>query len=239
MKPAVARLIHTFGRLYNGYEIEGAEHIPDSSGAIFVTYHAPMPIDGLYFMAEYYRRHFERRGRHFYAAGDRILFRVPPVRALARSLSVIQGDYDSIREVLRAGHFVGLMPGGMREAIKGNDKRYQLLWGGRLGFARLAIETGAPLIAGFSTNGDDIFRTPFSGARPLQWVYDHSRVPLVAWVGPFPVRVRTILAPPIHPRPGEPAERLRDRVKETLSGLIATHQRSRGLGESLAERARA
>ncbi|GIY91102.1 hypothetical protein CEXT_119141 [Caerostris extrusa] len=51
----------------------------------------------------------------------------------------IFGIFSTLRPVLKEGHLVALAPGGVMEAQFG-DEEYSLIWGKRIGFAKVAIE---------------------------------------------------------------------------------------------------
>lgn len=47
---------------------------------------------------------------------------------------------------MRRGELVMVFPGGAREVNKRKNERYKLVWKNRLGFARLAIQHGYPIV---------------------------------------------------------------------------------------------
>jgi 1-acyl-sn-glycerol-3-phosphate acyltransferase len=58
---------------------------------------------------------------------------------------------------MSAGEPVLVFPGGAREVFKRRGQRYQFLWGNRLGFARMAIEHGYPVVPFAAVGGDDTY----------------------------------------------------------------------------------
>jgi 1-acyl-sn-glycerol-3-phosphate acyltransferase len=50
-----------------------------------------------------------------------------------------------------------VFPGGAREVYKRRDQRYQLLWGRRTGFARMAIAAGCPIVPFAAVGAEDRF----------------------------------------------------------------------------------
>ena len=56
-----------------GYEIYGANHVPDESPALLIIYHRTIPMD-FYFLKSIY---YIEKHRHIHAVTDNILFRVP------------------------------------------------------------------------------------------------------------------------------------------------------------------
>jgi 1-acyl-sn-glycerol-3-phosphate acyltransferase len=50
-----------------------------------------------------------------------------------------------------------VFPGGSREVNKRRGQQYQLLWRERIGFARLAIKHGYPIVPFAAVGADDMF----------------------------------------------------------------------------------
>ena len=235
---ALAGTVDRFGRLWNAYEVHGVEHIPDGP-CLLVAYHGLMPLDGWYLLARLYRDH----GIEVHGLADRWLFRVPGLSQIVRTGLAIPGDPESAHSQLRDGHKLLVSPGGVREAIAGRSWHYRVHWRNRLGFARLALRAGVPLVPVFGENVEELYRAPGIHTRPFQDFYERMRWPLVPLVGlgplPFPVKVRTWIGPPVVPAPEETPEQLRDRTREALQALMDAHQPRRPrLLRALVERLR-
>jgi 1-acyl-sn-glycerol-3-phosphate acyltransferase len=220
----IAKIITTFGRWYNGFESFGDEHIPSTGPALVVFYHGLMPLDAWYFGLNYYLK----TGRLIRGLGDRWLFKAPGMKQLVRAVGGVEGRPQVALQMLKDGHLVGVSPGGVREAISGTENNYKLIWGKRLGFAKLAIEANVPIIPGFTKNVEEIYRAPFAGTPLFQAIYEATRLPLVPFLGlgplPFPAKLITYIGEPIHPKPGETPESLKQRTQEALEQLIMKYQ---------------
>ena len=83
-----------------------------------------------------------------------------------------------------------ILPGGAREAMFG-DENYHLLWGERIGFAKVALEAKAPIIPIFTKNCREAFRTISFGRNLLLKLYEMIRLPCVPMYGGFPVKLIT------------------------------------------------
>jgi 1-acyl-sn-glycerol-3-phosphate acyltransferase len=81
----------------------------------------------------------------------------PGLRRLAGAVGVVDGNQDNAERLLEAGELLLVLPGGLREAVKPRELRYQLLWGQRYGFVRLALRQRAPLIPLACVGADDLF----------------------------------------------------------------------------------
>lgn len=140
--------------LYHGYEICGLEHLPKNGNALLIYYHGAIPIDMYYFVARVYLK-FDRL---IYTVGDRFLFKfVPGWKIIAQALKVSPGTVKSCTETLNRGNILAISPGGVYEAQFGNNY-YELLWQQRMGFAKVAIESKAPIIPMFTENLREGFR---------------------------------------------------------------------------------
>lgn len=140
-------------QLYHGYEICGLEHLPKDGPALIIYYHGAIPIDMYYFVA----RVQLKLDRLIYTVGDRFLFKLPGWKIIAQALKVSPGTVKSCTETLNRGNLLAISPGGVYEAQFGNSN-YELLWQNRMGFAKVAIESKAPIIPMFTENLREGFR---------------------------------------------------------------------------------
>lgn len=97
------------------------------------------------------------RGVRVRPLGDHLHFQVPGWRNLAKSYGVVDGTPAECARLMRRGEVLLVFPGGSREASKRHGEQYRLVWGDRLGFARLAIEHGAALVPFAQVGADDAF----------------------------------------------------------------------------------
>lgn len=137
--------------------------------------------------------------RRVWVLGEHAWWRVPFLRRLAASLGVVDGTPENADRLLQRDELVLVLPGGLREAVKPHQLRYQLLWGQRYGFVKLAIRNGAPLVPLASLGTDELF--DFVGnayERGARWFGRAIPVPLPRRILPIPRRVR------IHFAIGEP-----------------------------------
>jgi 1-acyl-sn-glycerol-3-phosphate acyltransferase len=81
----------------------------------------------------------------FVAARSRIERAFPWAQRIKEVCGLIDPGEESCVAALEAGHQLLLMPGGQRECQPSRDF-YRLRWQDRLGFARLAVRTGAPIV---------------------------------------------------------------------------------------------
>ena len=98
------------------------------------------------------------RGVHVRGMADHFHFVLPLWRTLVASKGAVPGTRENCAALLAGGQPVLVFPGGAREVYKRRNQRYQLLWGQRTGFARLAIAAGCPIIPFAAVGAEDRFR---------------------------------------------------------------------------------
>jgi 1-acyl-sn-glycerol-3-phosphate acyltransferase len=183
-------------------------------------------------------------------------------RVAIRGLGVggmVRGTRDNVRALMRDRQTILVFPGGSREVNKRRGQQYQLLWRERIGFARLAIEQGYPIVPFAAVGADDMLDVIVDQRTP---VYGQLAVLYEKLVGfPTPPLVRGVGLTPI-PRPerlyfwfGEPmattrfsaydddtaaARALRDDVRRTILDAIQLlrDERDRDPHRSLVNRLR-
>jgi 1-acyl-sn-glycerol-3-phosphate acyltransferase len=219
----VRLIVGPFVRIWYRLRIFGAEHIPQTGAAIIAPNHKSL-YDS-FFIAMATKRHLRFMGKSelFEGAWGRLLVRLGafPVRRG-------QADEDALetaRVILRQGGLMSLFPEGTRFRDPATLTRP------RRGAARLAIETGSPLVPSAITGTERLFWGPF----------------------PRPRRVQVSFAPAIpsdqlEATPEAAAELIEDRVWPEVErefgrllarpGVIAAGLAALGLGGSLAYRAR-
>src|SRR5688500_12734740 len=175
MRRIVLPLIEALFRILFAYDCFGEENLPPTGPAVVAANH-PSYLDPVLLSLQI------RRPIHFMAWDA--LFRVPFLGALRRGFGAFPVDvrrgkgreaYEKAKALVVAGNVVGIFPEG---------KRSQAGWmepGLREGAARLAFETGAPLVP-----------ATIAGAFRA-WPYFKAL--------PSPARIRVRFHEPIDPRP--------------------------------------
>ncbi|XP_050030671.1 DGAT1/2-independent enzyme synthesizing storage lipids [Dermacentor andersoni] len=220
------------GRVWHGYEVQGIENIPDTGGALLVYYHGALPLDYYYLVASC----LLHKRRLIRGVGDRFLFMVPGFKILTEVFKVSPGTVQSCAQVMRDGNLLAIAPGGVLEAQFG-DERYRLLWKKRLGFAKAAIEARVPIVPVFTENIREAFRAVAFGRGLFKRLYDRTRLPIVPIYGGFPVKLRTIVGPPIPFDPNMSPQELAHKAASAVEDLIQQHQEIPGsIVRALAQR---
>jgi 1-acyl-sn-glycerol-3-phosphate acyltransferase len=174
-------------------QFRGVENVPASRPFLLVGNHTlmgvldvPLLVLGLH----------ERRGVFVRSLADHLHFRVPLWRDLLTRFGAVDGTPETCRALMRAGESILVFPGGGREVFKHKGEKYHLIWKHRLGFVRLALESGYPIVP-FAAVGaeecydilvdnDELRRTPL-GALIERIAPRPSEIPpIVTGLGPLP-----------------------------------------------------
>lgn len=125
---------------YFNVELRGLEHIGEG-GALLVGNHGRTGFDA------FVMPHLlgSRLGRPVRALADRMLFRAPGLREWLAAMGAVPGTRENAVKLLREGNLVIVYPGGGNEVMKPHYEAYQLSWGRRTGFIRVAQEAGATI----------------------------------------------------------------------------------------------
>jgi 1-acyl-sn-glycerol-3-phosphate acyltransferase len=202
--------VETFRRIltplsrYHRHSVEGLEHVPAEGGALLVVNHSLATYDGMLLGARIY----EETGRLPTALGDDMLFRFPVVADWTRAAGIRPASPSAGLTLLGEGHLMFVAPGGMWESLRPSRERYTVRWGSRMGFCRLALRAGVPLVLAACPRADDIFR--IRASRLTDGVYRRLKAPLPIARGigptliPRPVRLTHYVAPPLLPPPLDP-----------------------------------
>jgi len=233
-------------QIYHRAEITGADHIPETGGALFVGNHGRLDFDGFILI----RLILRETGRFTRSLADRLWFRSRLTAAVAHAFGAVEGNRENAQSLLRAGELVLTYPGGVPEIMNTRFGQESIRWDGRIGFAKVAILSQVPVIpvAGIGINNGFVFLTrgEVLGKIIYQKVFGmgaaHSnyRDPLVIGLIPLPLpfstavhlplpcKVRYFFGPPIEPPGVEDGSHLETlasdfsaRVAQSLAELMS------------------
>jgi 1-acyl-sn-glycerol-3-phosphate acyltransferase len=183
----VVSVIEPFRRIIQP-KLYGVERLP-ADGSLLVGNHTIYGLLDVPFMiAEVWkRRRIAVRG-----LGEHAHYAVPIWRDFLTQGGMIRGTRENVRALMRARETILVFPGGAREVNKRRDQRYQLLWRERIGFARLAIEQGYPIVPFAAVGAEEMLdvvidrNTPIYGqlAGLYEKVMGFPAPPIVRGVGP-------------------------------------------------------
>src|ERR1700756_351988 len=133
-------------------EVYGIENVP-ADGSLLVGNHTIYAFLDLPFMLDEVNR---RRGVCVRALGEHAHFAIGPWRDALIRRGMVRGTRENVRVMMREGQTILVFPGGAREVNKRKGEKYQLMWKERLGFAKLAIEHGYPIVPFAAVGGEEM-----------------------------------------------------------------------------------
>jgi 1-acyl-sn-glycerol-3-phosphate acyltransferase len=183
--------------------------------------------------------------------GDHGHYAIPVWRDLLTMAGMVRGTRENVRVLMRGGQNVLVFPGGADEVFKGRGQDYQLMWKERLGFARLAIEFGYPIVPFAAVGAEEMLRVVVDDQTPVAAQISAVMRRLVGV--PLPPVARGI-GPTVVPKPerlyfyfGHPVDtaryhaaaeddtaarevrdRIKDRVDRQIAGLLAVRAQDPG-----------
>lgn len=172
----------------------GLEEIPDERPLLFVGNHT---LGGVIDAPALFYELWDKKKIFLRPLGDHIHFKVPVWRELLHLFGAVDGTRDNCSALMEAGESILVYPGGAREVAKQRGEEYQLLWGRRVGFAKLAIQHQCTIVPFASVGADDAFDIVMDAndyaQMPLgEWLRsigvkrDHM-FPVVRGIGPTPI----------------------------------------------------
>jgi 1-acyl-sn-glycerol-3-phosphate acyltransferase len=182
---------------YHQYEVHGFENVPVTGPAMIAANHSFAIYDSFLLALPI----LDRLGRHVHGLADHLIFKLPGLGRVFRETGFVPGTRQAAIDFIKQGNMVGCMPGGMREALRGPEYKYQVDWRGRRGFVWVALKSGAPIVLVASPRGDDIFDVRPN--RYTQWALERLHVPFALIRGrgglpvPKPVKVTQLVSEPL------------------------------------------
>ncbi|HNO39248.1 MAG TPA: lysophospholipid acyltransferase family protein [Marmoricola sp.] len=153
--------VRPIAQKYFRVELLGTENIPRDGGALIVSNHSgTVPVDGLITMVSMH----DATGRFMRALGADLVFKLPVVSDVARSMGATLACAEDAERMLSSGELVGVWPEGFKGIGKPFSERYKLQRFGRGGFVSAAIRAGVPIIPVSVVGAEEIY--PIVGNVP-------------------------------------------------------------------------
>ena len=154
----------------------------DPDGQYLVTWH---PHGAFTTMAFMHCGHHTVIGQPltWYPAIASVLFRVPVFREIAMLLNARAVTGSVLERLLSAGLSVGVQPGGIPEQMQADHRRETAVFPPNLGFIRLAMRHGVPLLPGYIFGENQAYKTTAAGRALAAATYRWFRFPIVLVLG--------------------------------------------------------
>jgi 1-acyl-sn-glycerol-3-phosphate acyltransferase len=166
-------------------ELEGWDKLPPPP-ALLIGIHsgAPLPWDAWTVGIQWWRHFGSERPLH--GTAHDALMAMPILGAYFRRMGVLPAAGDSITGALAAGRDVILFPGGERDSLRHWSKRDDAMLAGRMGFVKLAIRSGVPIVPVSTVGGPDSMPVLATGRRLAR----AFRLDRVARIKMFPIALQ-------------------------------------------------
>ena len=232
-------------------EVDGWENIPEPP-ALLIGIHSGAPfVWDAWTLGIHWWRHFGPE-RPVHGTAHDALMAAPGIGEFFRSMGVLPAAPDSIAGALAARHDVALWPGGEVDSLRPWTDRDKAILGGRLGFVKMAIRAGVPIVPLSTVGGADAMPVLTSGRRLAGWLQLDKllrikRFPIALSVPwglapavrpelPLPTRIRTSFQEPVEvdhdPDRADDEDYVRakyDEVRERIQGGMDVLARRRRL----------
>mmetsp|Transcript_37687 Transcript_37687/g.79261 ORF Transcript_37687/g.79261 Transcript_37687/m.79261 type:complete len:332 (-) Transcript_37687:721-1716(-) len=134
-----------------------------------------------------------------------VLFSLPLFREALLLLNARSVDARTLEAILAAGGNVGIQPGGIAEQMQSDERREIAVFHKRLGFIRLAMRHGVPLLPAYIFGENQAYRSSATAAL-TKAAYALTGIPMVyvlgrwnlPWMVPKKVDVHVVWGEPVH-----------------------------------------
>jgi hypothetical protein len=225
---------------YHRYTVTGLERLLAPGAKLIVGYHGrPLAYDMCMLTVALY----DRLGYLPHGVVHRGLDAIPALKVFTDALGFVTEDGDDLARAVAAGEHVVVTPGGGMEGCRSALHRYEVCWGDRVGYVRLARKYGLPIVPVGAAGADD----GYLGLNDAETVGRLLGVPRrwawALWTGigplglypfspPFPVQFHQRVGEPIDPWADDDGRRGED------AGLLRTHRRVVRAVQALLDEAR-
>jgi 1-acyl-sn-glycerol-3-phosphate acyltransferase len=219
-------------RAYHRYEIRGLDRLLDLEGsALLVGYHGrPIAYDLCMLGVTLHERlGYMPHGFVHGAVEDHRL-----LQWVAGGLGFVTADGEKVADAVRRGELLAVQPGGTREGCRSFRHRYEVDWGERTGYLRLALRYRLPIVPVAARGIDDGYIGLNDGYALGKRLGAPGRLPVWLGVGlwglfpfspPLPVKIVQHIGDPIDPGPIDAGDRpailrLHRRVRDAVQALL-------------------
>jgi len=122
--------------------------------------HGAFTIAALYFISHFWASNYPGgvRGKRFVCVAP-LLLRIPLVAEFLLLCHARSADTNTFNSLLAKGATVAIQPGGLLEQVQTDETKEKVFFPPRLGFIRLAIKHGVPLLPAYAFGENQLYRT--------------------------------------------------------------------------------
>jgi 1-acyl-sn-glycerol-3-phosphate acyltransferase len=147
--------IRAWSDWYFRADVSGLDEIPSSEPVLLVGNHSGGTlIADTFVFAQHFYDHFGTE-REFHQLAHDLVFQVPGVRASLSRFGTVPANPENMRRALDRGAALLVYPGGDQETYRPTWEQDHIDFAGRTGFAKLALELGAPIVPVVAIGGQE------------------------------------------------------------------------------------
>jgi 1-acyl-sn-glycerol-3-phosphate acyltransferase len=242
VEQTLSRVGRLFGeRSYFPLEIDGLHHLPDPPVLLVSNHSGGTTIPDVWGLVVAWYRHFGVE-RPIHPMAHEIILSIDATRRYFGARGVVDANRETALRVLADWkRDLLVMPGGDLDTWRPHKDRYKVRFGGRKGYARLALETGVPIVPIAHAGAHDTLFVVTDGRRLAERLRlpnlvrssifpIHFSLPWGLAIGPWPhipvpAKLRYRIGRPIDPK-GSSIEQIdaavRTAIQEQLDSLAGT-----------------
>jgi 1-acyl-sn-glycerol-3-phosphate acyltransferase len=153
-----------FCERYHTLSVTGWEHLPDGPALIVGNHNGGTMAPDMFALMTAYWRRFDAASEAYGLMHD-LMFRLPVVGDTMAKLGAVPARPENAVALLARGARVLVYPGGDLDAFKPSARRHEIIFGKRLGFIRIALRTGVPIVPVVSVGAHEGFHVLTDGAE--------------------------------------------------------------------------
>lgn len=181
LAPTASKAIFMFGSWWLNFTHNGEEVIAKSIFADGKHYVMPWhPHGALAIVATFFFSYLSSckypGGTMRFVCIAPLLLRIPFLSEFLLVCGGREQSYSTFDKLLRSGATVAVQPGGIREQVETDATQERLFFPGRLGFVRLAMKHGVPLLPIYVFGENQLFPTSGWTRKVNKWLYRNFKV---------------------------------------------------------------
>lgn len=168
---ALSGVLHNFGRWWLVYSDNAEEafssYLGDDKQHLVVWHpHGIYAVAALYFISHYWARHSK-----LYVIVLPLLLRIPLLAEFLLLCNARSTRWQTFDALFASGASVAVQPGGLREQVGTDEQQEQLFFPNRLGFLRMALKYGVPVVPTYAFGENQLYHTGPVTRAVNQWLY--------------------------------------------------------------------
>jgi len=197
-----------------GESLEAGVWGPDKQYVIAWHPHGAFTIAALYFFSHFWSTNYPGGGDRFVCVAP-LLLRIPLLSEFLLLCHARSQDSKTFTALLSRGASVAIQPGGIAEQVATDDHQEKVFFPPRLGFIRLAIKQGVPLLPVYAFGENQLYRTTAWTRRLNSFFYRRFKAGTLVVLGQGGIPNSPVLPNPLmlpvyrtglHIRFGEPVD---------------------------------